>query len=97
MIGLLHPDARLVDGANGVTLGGSGLHDQVADLAAALDREPPGTVLAAMPTTVAAVLRFLASLHAGRPIALVDPRTDGHGWASWSTVSVRRCCSTTPR
>ncbi|WP_018808259.1 AMP-binding protein [Salinispora arenicola] len=77
MIGLLHPDARLVDGANGVTLGGGGLHDQVADLAAALDREPPGTVLAAMPTTVAAVLRFLASLHAGRPIALVDPRTDG--------------------
>ncbi|WP_025618381.1 AMP-binding protein [Salinispora cortesiana] len=77
MIGLLHPDARLVDAANGVTLGGGDLHDRVADLAATLDREPPGMVLAAMPTTVAAVLRFLAALHASRPIALVDPRTNG--------------------
>lgn len=76
MNGLLHPDTRLVDAANGATLGGVNLHHRVADLAAALDREPPGTMLAAMPTTVAAVLRFLAALHVSRPIALVDPRVD---------------------
>lgn len=77
MIGLLHPDARLIEAANGATLGGVDLHDQVAELGAALDREPPGMVLAAMPTTVTAVLRFLAALRVGRPIALVDPRIDG--------------------
>lgn len=76
MTGLLHPDARLVDAANGAMLAGVDLQDRVAELAAGLDREPPGTVLAAMPTTVPAVLRFLAALHAGRPIALVDPRID---------------------
>lgn len=75
MIGLLHPDARLVDAANGATLGGLALRDRVADHAAALDREPPGMVLAGMRTTVDAVVRFLAALQAGRPIALVDPRT----------------------
>ncbi|MGW5669861.1 AMP-binding protein [Micromonospora sp. NPDC003776] len=75
MTGLLHPDARLVDAAGGGTLGGAALRDRVADLAAALDREPPGVVLAAMPTTVEGILRFLGARQAGRPVALIDPRT----------------------
>ncbi|WP_442934154.1 AMP-binding protein [Micromonospora sp. CPCC 205561] len=69
-----HPDGRLVDAATGRRVGGAELAARVADLAALLDREPPGAVFAAAPTEIDAVLRILAAWQAGRPVALLDPR-----------------------
>jgi acyl-coenzyme A synthetase/AMP-(fatty) acid ligase len=68
-----HPDARLVVAASGQTLTGPELQAAVDDVADRLAALPPGLLLAAMPITLAAVLRYLGALRAGRAIALVDP------------------------
>ncbi|MEU4640483.1 AMP-binding protein [Micromonospora sp. NPDC023814] len=72
--GLPHPDARLVDAVTGRQVGGVELAARVADLAALLDREPPGVVFAAAPAEIDAVLRILAAWQAGRAVALLDPQ-----------------------
>ncbi|HEX5405719.1 MAG TPA: AMP-binding protein [Pseudonocardiaceae bacterium] len=68
-----HPDARLVVAASGQTLTGPELQSAVDDVADRLAALPPGLVLAAMPVTLTAVLRYLGALRAGRAIALIDP------------------------
>lgn len=70
---LPHPDARLVVAATGETLGGATLTSTVDKLAERLAALPTGLLLARMPVTVPAVLRYLAALRAGRAVALVDP------------------------
>ncbi|HKN97940.1 MAG TPA: AMP-binding protein [Pseudonocardiaceae bacterium] len=68
-----HPDARLVVAATGRLLTGSTLASEVDSIAERLAGLPPGVLLAATPVTLAAVLRYLAALRAGRAVALVDP------------------------
>jgi acyl-coenzyme A synthetase/AMP-(fatty) acid ligase len=69
----VHPDARLIVAATGETVGGSALLSTVDKLAERLAALPTGVLLARMPVTVPAVLRYLAALRAGRAVALVDP------------------------
>lgn len=66
---IIHPDARLVVAATGQTVPMSAV-DALTERFAAL---PTGILLATMPTTLSAVLNYLAALRADRPIALVDP------------------------
>jgi acyl-coenzyme A synthetase/AMP-(fatty) acid ligase len=68
-----HPDARLVVAASGQTLTGPELQSAVDDVADKLAALPPGVLLAAMPVTLAAVLRYLGALRAARAVALIDP------------------------
>jgi acyl-coenzyme A synthetase/AMP-(fatty) acid ligase len=70
---ITHPGARLVVAATGKRLAGPAMWSEVDELADRLAALPPGVLLAAMPVTAAAVLRYLAALRAGRAIALVDP------------------------
>lgn len=70
---LVHPDARLVVAATGETVGGSALLSTVDNLAERLAGLPPGLLLARMPVTVPAILRYLAAVRAGRAVALLDP------------------------
>ncbi len=73
-----HPDARLVVAATGRCLGGTTLLSEVDRLAERFAALPPGVLLAAMPVSQAAVLRYLAALRARRAIALVDPARQLH-------------------
>ena len=59
--------------ASGQTLTGPELRSAVDDVADKLAALPPGVLLAAMPVTLTAVLRYLGALRAGRAIALIDP------------------------
>lgn len=68
-----HPDARLVVAATGRLLAGATLASEVDAIADRLAGLPAGVLLAATPVTLAAVLRYLAALRAGRAVALVDP------------------------
>jgi acyl-coenzyme A synthetase/AMP-(fatty) acid ligase len=70
---ITHPDARLVVAATGRTMAGRTLWSEVDRLADRFDALPPGVLLAAMPVTLDAILRYLGALRAGRAIALVDP------------------------
>ncbi|HEY1572338.1 MAG TPA: AMP-binding protein [Pseudonocardiaceae bacterium] len=70
---ITHPDARLVVAASGRMLTGATLASEVDRIAERLAALPPGVLLAAMPVTLSAVLRYLAALRAGRAVALVDP------------------------
>ena len=70
---LLHPEARLIVGATGETLGRVNLCSTVDRLAERFAALPPGVLFARMPVTVSAILRYLAALRAGRAVALVDP------------------------
>ncbi|HVV24257.1 MAG TPA: AMP-binding protein [Pseudonocardiaceae bacterium] len=70
---LVHPDARIVVAATGETLLGGELTAVVDSLAERLARLPPGVLLARMPVTRQAILRYLAALRADRAVALLDP------------------------
>ena len=73
---LVHAEARLVEAATGAVLGGPGLHDRVAAVAADYaGTAARGLVLARTPTDLPAVLRYLGALAARFPIALLDPAT----------------------
>jgi acyl-coenzyme A synthetase/AMP-(fatty) acid ligase len=68
-----HPDARLVVAATGRGIGGATLWSEVDRMADRFAALPPGMLLASMPITQAAILRYLGALRAGRAIALLDP------------------------
>lgn len=70
---LVAPTARLIDGTTGTVLDGARLTGRLDALAVALDRLPPGIVLLPLPAHLDAVLRYLASLRAGRPVLPLDP------------------------
>lgn len=70
---IAHPDARLVVAATGRTIAGHALWSEVDRLAERFGELPPGILLAAMPVTADAILRYLGALRAERAVALVDP------------------------
>ncbi|GLW05547.1 AMP-dependent acyl-CoA synthetase [Microtetraspora sp. NBRC 13810] len=73
MTALPHPSARLVDGPTGTELAGPRLVGEIAAAAERLTAQPPGLMLTTMPTRTQAVIRYLAALASGRPVALLDP------------------------
>ncbi|KAB2351745.1 AMP-binding protein [Actinomadura rudentiformis] len=70
---MLHPTARLVDAATGVTLTGATLRARVDEAATGYLRAPSGLVMARTPISVDAAVRYLGAMAVGRPIALLDP------------------------
>jgi acyl-CoA synthetase (AMP-forming)/AMP-acid ligase II len=72
---LVHPDARLVDGATGATLAGGALQRRLDEVAAAAQAWPTGIALLLAPLTVDAAVTFAGLVTAGRPVALLDPAT----------------------
>jgi acyl-CoA synthetase (AMP-forming)/AMP-acid ligase II len=71
-VNLLHPGARVVDAVTGESLTPEMIDAAAAELAG--DR----LVFLPMPTTVAAVARYLAALRLEKPVVLLDPDAD-HG------------------
>lgn len=72
-MGLVHPEARLVDSVSGAVLGGNALAAQVEAAAAAYAHHPAGVVFARIPVAVDAITRYLGAWSAHRPVALLDP------------------------
>jgi acyl-CoA synthetase (AMP-forming)/AMP-acid ligase II len=72
-MGLVHPQARIVDAATGAITGGDALQAAVSFATQAYAEQPAGAVLALAPTTVETITRYAGALAAGRPIALLDP------------------------
>lgn len=70
---LIAPGARLIDAAAGVTVAGAELSARVGEVAAELDRLPPGPVFTLTGPTLAAALRYLGALAAGRAVLPLDP------------------------
>jgi acyl-coenzyme A synthetase/AMP-(fatty) acid ligase len=75
MTALLAPSTRLVDAAAATVLEGAALVEAVDQVTQAYRHLPPGVLFARTDLRVAPVLRYLAALDAGRPIALLDPGT----------------------
>lgn len=74
--GLVHADARIVDGATGDVLAGSALRARIERIAEAMAALPPGVVFARTGIDVDGVLRYLGAITAGRAVALLDPAVD---------------------
>jgi acyl-CoA synthetase (AMP-forming)/AMP-acid ligase II len=72
MINLVGAGARLIDAATGEVIAGDEL-DRRVTAAAEEAASRPGVVFAHFPITVDAVVGYLGSLRAGRPICLLDP------------------------
>lgn len=72
---LVHPDARLVDGATGATLAGTALRQRLDEVAATAQTWPVGATFLLAPLTVDTAVTFAGLFTAGRPVALLDPAT----------------------
>jgi acyl-CoA synthetase (AMP-forming)/AMP-acid ligase II len=71
--GLVHPDARLVDGDTGATLSGQHLRDRLDEVSTAAAAWPAGVALLLAPLNVSSAVWFAGLVDAGRPVALLDP------------------------
>ncbi|MFG3435738.1 AMP-binding protein [Nonomuraea sp. NPDC047897] len=67
-----HPDARLVVAGEPVALAGADLAARIDRAARVLTRLPPGPVFCGMRNDLTSVVRYLAALRAGTPVALLD-------------------------
>lgn len=70
---LVHPGARLIEADTGATLAGATLDARITAVADQLSASQRGTVLALMPPTTEAVVRYLGAMRVGYPIGLLDP------------------------
>jgi acyl-CoA synthetase (AMP-forming)/AMP-acid ligase II len=67
---LVNPEARLIDGRTGEVLAGAELRGRVEAVTFAQDA---GALLLSLPISVDSVVRYMAALESGRPVALLDP------------------------
>ena len=75
MSDLIADGARLIDAPTGTVLTGSGLQQAIDRTAAEIGTAGSGLILLPAPWRLASVLRYLAALSTGRPVALLDPAT----------------------